>query len=123
RGGSSRDDDVALDRIDLDALVLEPLHAALERPLIRLELERHPAVIGLHVGAPDVDHDVEVFYEPVHDRLLDQRRRKGHADAHAGPREPRASWPPAIAGTIATSSPSFSAVFLACRKRMSSWLT
>src|SRR5215831_13411235 len=85
----SRDDDVALDRIDLDALVLEPLHAALEGPLVRLELERYPAVIGLHVGPADVDHDVEVLHEPVHDRLLDERRREGQADTHAGHREHR----------------------------------
>src|SRR5215467_6796410 len=88
---SSRDDDVALDRIDLDAPVLEPLHAALEGPLVRLELEGHPAVIRLHVGPSDVDHDVEVLHEPVHDRLLDERRRKGQADTHAGHREQRRS--------------------------------
>src|SRR5262249_33497942 len=85
----SRNDDVALDRIDLDALVLEPLHAALERPLVRLELERHPAVIRLHVGPADVDHDVEVLHQAVHDRLLDERRRKGQADSHAAHREYR----------------------------------
>src|SRR5215470_17421116 len=85
----SRDDDVALDRIDLDALVLEPRHAALEGPLVRLELERHPAVISLHVGPADVDHDVEVLHQPIHDRLLDEGRREGQADTHAGHREHR----------------------------------
>ena len=34
-----------------------------------------------------------------------------------------AGYPPAMAGTIATSSPSFSLVALLSRKRMSSWFT
>src|SRR4029453_7606238 len=46
----SRNDDVALDRVDLNAPVLEPRNAALERALVGFQLERHPAVIGLHVG-------------------------------------------------------------------------
>src|SRR3989442_11037594 len=90
---SLRHDHVTLDRVDLDALVLEPLHPALERAFVPFELERHPAVIGLDVGAPDVDHDVEVLDEPVDDRLLDERRREREADTHAGHREHRARLP------------------------------
>src|SRR3989442_15351144 len=85
-----RNDHVTLDRIDLDAPVLEPPDPALERAFVPLELERHPPVVGLHVGAADVDHDVEVLHEPVHDRLLNERGRKGEADTHAGHREHRA---------------------------------
>src|SRR2546422_8456455 len=59
----SRDDDVALDGIDLHAPVLEPPDAPLERALVALELERDPPVVGLHVGAPDVDDEVEVLDE------------------------------------------------------------
>src|SRR3989442_11174646 len=118
-----RNDHVTFDRIDLDAPVLEPPDPALEHAFVALELEHHPSVVGLHVGAADVDHDVEVLHEPVDDRFLNQRRRKGEADAHAGHREQRPGYPPAIAGTIDTSSPSFRAVFFAWRDRMSSWLT
>src|SRR5437867_3251409 len=82
-----RNDHVTFDGVDLDAAVLEPLDPALERALVTLELERHPAVVSLHVGAADVDHEVEVLHETIDDRLLDECRRKGQADAHAGHRE------------------------------------
>src|SRR2546426_4333468 len=65
-----RNDHVTLDRIDLDAPVLEPPDPALEHAFVALELEHHPSVVGLHVGAADVDHDVEVLHEPVDDRFL-----------------------------------------------------
>src|SRR5213594_4423897 len=86
-----RNDHVTLDRIDLNTPVLEPPDPALEHALVALELEHHPAVVGLHVGAADVDHDVEVLHEPVDDRFLNQCRRKGEADAHTDHRTARAT--------------------------------
>src|SRR2546427_2066640 len=121
--GASWNDHVTLERIDLHPAVPEPLDPAFERALVALELERHPAVVGRHVGAADVDHDVEVLHEAIDDGLLDERRRKGQANACAGHCRHLDQRPPAIAGTIGTSSPSFSVVFWAWRNRMSSWLT
>src|SRR5438034_10405302 len=43
----SGDDDVAFDGIDLDAALLEPAHAPLERALVGLHLQGHPSVIRL----------------------------------------------------------------------------
>src|SRR5712691_10119740 len=118
-----RNDHVTLDRIDLDAPVLEPPDPALEHAFVALELEHHPPVVGLHVGAADVDDDVEVLYQAVEDRLLDQVGREGQAHAQAGHGGTDAQAPPAMAGTIETWSFAFSAVVLPSRKRMSSSLT
>src|SRR2546430_16145268 len=107
----------------LSRSLLHPLDAALGAPWLAVELERHPAVVGLHVGAPDVDDDVEVLHEPVDDRLLHEVRRKRQTQAQARRRAHRAQWPPAMAGTMDTWSPSFSAVFFDWRNRMSSSLT
>src|SRR3989442_840046 len=89
----SRDDDVALDGIDLHAPVLEPPDAPLERALVALELERDPPVVGLHDGAPDVDDEVEVLDEAIHDRLLDQLRGKRQPQAYARHREHQLNGP------------------------------
>src|SRR2546428_2222801 len=88
-----RNDHVTLDRIDLDAPVLEPPDPALEHAFVALELEHHPPVVGLPGGGADVDQDVEALHEPVDDRFLNQRRRKGEADAHAGHRTRRPGLP------------------------------
>src|SRR3989442_1597821 len=79
-------DPAPLDRIALNPPALDPPAPALEHPFVALELEHHPPVVALHVGAGDVDHDIEVLHEPVDDRFLNQCRRKGEADAHAGHR-------------------------------------
>src|SRR2546428_12717784 len=81
-----RNDHVTLDRIDLDAPILEPPDPALEHAFVALELEHHPPGVGLLVGAADGDHDVRVLHEPGDDRLLNQGRRKGDAAAAAGRR-------------------------------------
>src|SRR2546427_303525 len=92
-GECSRDDDVALDGIDLHAPALEPRDGALERALVALELERHPSVVGLHLGAPDVGDEVEVLDQMVDDRLLDELRGKRQPDAYARHREHRLNGP------------------------------
>src|SRR5205809_3485018 len=94
----SGDDYITLEGIDLHPAVPEPLDPAFERALVALELERHPAVVGRHVGAADVDHDVEVLHEAIDDGLLDERRRKGQANARAGHCRHLDQRPPAIAG-------------------------
>src|SRR2546428_10466820 len=106
-----RNDHVTLDRIDLDAPVLEPPDPALEHAFVALELEHHPSVVGLHVGAADVDHAVEVLHEPLADRFLYQRRRKGEADANSGHHGPRPCLPHSAYCPIDTSPPSSIACF------------
>src|SRR2546427_711883 len=60
---------------------------------IRVALMRDPPVVGLHVGAPDVDDEVEVLDEAIHDRLLDQLRGKRQPQAYARHREQRLNGP------------------------------
>src|SRR3990172_3673821 len=64
-----REHDVALERVHLDARLLEPADAALEGRLVAVQLERHPPVVGLDVGPADVDDDVEGVHEAGDDRL------------------------------------------------------
>src|ERR671925_62381 len=45
--------------------VFDPPPAARERLFARLHLQRDPAVVRLHVGAADVDDDVEVLHQPI----------------------------------------------------------
>src|SRR3972149_7708279 len=80
------DDDVPLHRIHLDAFTLEPRDAALEGLLLGLELQDHPAVVGLDVCPPDVGDDVEVLHQVVDDGLLDPLGRKGQPHPHPRPR-------------------------------------
>src|SRR5262249_16023880 len=81
-----RDNNVALNRVDLHAALLEPRQAPLKRSLVGLHLECHPSVVGLHVGATDVHYDLEVLHQTVDDRLLDQvgRERQAHAETGHG---------------------------------------
>src|SRR3972149_11146310 len=81
-----RDHDVVLDRVHLHAGLLEPADAARERGLLPVELQRDPSVVGLHVGAPDVDDDVEVLDQTVDDRLLDEMRGERQPHPPAGHR-------------------------------------
>src|SRR5712692_978233 len=124
-------DDVALDGVYLHPLLLEPRHALLEPLLGALDLQHHPAVVGLDVRAADIGDDVEVLDEVIDHRLLYQLGGKGQPHAHPGhalhrPLSLARAWhyrPPAIAGTMETSSPCFSVVLAPSRNRMSSWLT
>src|SRR5262245_4332535 len=122
-GLGSGDDDVAFDGIDLDTTLLEPRDTPLQRLLGRLHLQRHPAVVGLHVGPADVDEDVEVLDEPIEDRLLDEAGGKGQSDAHPSHARNRGQLPPAMARTMESVSPSLRTVFLPSTNRMSSSLT
>src|SRR3990172_3279787 len=47
-----REHDVALERVHLDARLLEPADAALEGRLVAVQLERHPAVGGPSLPPP-----------------------------------------------------------------------
>src|SRR5262249_25900799 len=119
----SRRDDVLLDGIDLQALLLQPRHAPLQVVRAPLDLEGDPAVGRRHVGPADVRHEVEVLAEQIDDRVLDLLGRERQVDPHLGHSTPSFYRPPAMAGTMETSSPSFRPVPFPARNRMSSSLT
>ena len=81
-------------------------------------------MVGSHVRAANIGHEVEVLDQMIEEGLLDELGRNGEPQPHPRHGPHGLSYrPPAIAGTMETESPGFSVVLAPSRKRMSSSLT
>src|SRR5688572_1641689 len=111
-------DDVQLDRIDNAALGAKSLDGAFDFCGLSRQLDVDPTGRFANVGAPHVRDDIVFPADLVNDRLLDLVLGKTDVEAEVCHHRP-----PAIAGTIDTSSPAFSDVSFPFKKRISSSLT
>src|SRR5262249_17106630 len=109
--------DIQFDRVDDDALLAK----ACDRPFyfrtVPGQFEVHPSCGFPNVCSPDIRDDFEFVSDLIDDRFLDLVFRKPNMKFHVCHGEP-----PAMAGTIETSSPSLSEVSLPLRNRISSSL-
>src|SRR4051812_14540748 len=98
------------------------LPKACDRPFdfraVPYQFEVHPSGGFTNVGTPYIRDDLEFVTDLIHDRFLDLVFRKPNVKLQI-----RHDVPPAMAGTIETSSPSLSEVSLPLRNRMSSSFT
>src|SRR4026207_1897212 len=111
-------DHIQFDRIDDDALLAKAYDRPVNFRAVPGQFEIHPSGGFTHVGSSDVRNDVIFVTDLIDDRLFDLVFWKLNVHFHM--------WhdaPPAIAGTIETSSPSLSEVSLPLRNRISSSLT
>src|SRR4029079_16005714 len=110
--------DVQFDRIDDAAFVAEPLKRTLDLSGLAGEFDVDPPGRLTNIGAAHVGDDVVFPADLINDRFLDLVFRKPDVETEVCHYRP-----PAMAGTIDTSSPALSEVSFPFKNRMSSSLT
>src|SRR6478609_3997997 len=111
-------DDVQFNRIDDAALGSQPDDGPFNFHCVTGELHIRPPCGVANIGSSDIGHDVIFAPDLIDNRLSNLVFRKTNMEAQMCH-----GYPPAIAGTMETSSPSLREVSFPLRKRMSSSLT
>src|SRR6185295_3694699 len=104
---------IQFDRIDDDAFLSKACDRPFDFRAVPGQFEIHPACGFTNVGSPDVGDDFIFMTDLIDDRFFDLVFRKLNVHFHI-----RHDVPPAMAGTIETSSPSLSEVSLPLRNRI-----
>src|SRR5713101_4170400 len=106
---------IQFDRVDDDAFLAKACDRPFNFRTVPGQFEIHPPGGFTNVGSPDVRDDLEFVTDLIDDRFFDLVFWKANVNFHI-----RHGVPPAMAGTIETSSPSLSEVSLPLRNRISS---
>src|SRR5690349_13495652 len=113
--------DVQFDWIDDAAFVAEALKCSLDLPGLAGKFDVDPSGCLTDVRTAHVGHDVVFLADLINDRFLDLVFRKSDMEAEVSLM--CHDRPPAMAGTIDTSSPALSEVSFPFKNRISSSLT
>src|ERR1041385_8374927 len=104
--------------VDDDAFFAKACDRPLDFRAVSYQFEVHPSGGFTDIRSPDIRDDLEFVTDLIDDRLFYLVFRKPNVKFQI-----RHGVPPAMAGTIETSSPSLSEVSLPLRNRISSSLT